>query len=204
MDSSREDRAATGEPCCQGGFALESGAGRAYRGRNRFGLRNACTSKKQPKACTDRTRTRHHQASGCSSRRRYASFLLCFASPLTCSSATSGTQEWLASITSAALPQTGVVRYAAALKQVGRNKLKQRISDLPDWASPPKPALKTVIMAATGATDIEWDPMEENGSIALDFEYEQPWMSRKNVKIYIGYKQCSTLPTTTHKRSLLD
>jgi hypothetical protein len=90
------------------------------------------------------------------------------------------------------------VRYAAALKPVGRDKLKRRISDLPDWASPPKEALKTAIMAATGATDIEWDPMEENGSIALDFEYEQPWMARKNVKIYLGYKQRSTLPSTTN------
>lgn len=112
-------------------------------------------------------------------------------------STTSGTQEWLVLLMRAALPQTGIVCYVAVLKQVGRDKLKQHISDLPDWASPPKPALKTVIMAATGATDIKWDPMEENGLIALNFEYKQPWMTQKNVKIKISYKQHSTLPSTT-------
>lgn len=52
-------------------------------------------------------------------------------------------------------------------------------------------------MAATGTTNIKWDPMEENCSIALDFEYKQLWMTHKNVKIYISYKQHSTLPSTT-------
>src|SRR3989344_8369598 len=98
----------------------------------------------------------------------------------------------------AALHQTGVVRYAVPLKLVGLDKLKQHISDLPDWACPPKPALETVIKAATGATNIKWDPMQENGSIALDFKHQQPWMSHTNIKIYISYKQRST-PSMTQK-----
>lgn len=63
-------------------------------------------------------------------------------------------------VTGAALHQTGVVHYAAPLKLVGSYKLKQCISDLPNWACPLKPALETVIKAATGTTNIEWDPMQ--------------------------------------------
>jgi hypothetical protein len=45
-------------------------------------------------------------------------------------------------------------------------------------------ALKTVIMAATGTTNIALE--ENNSTLCLNFEYEQQWMTCKNVKINIG------------------
>lgn len=54
--------------------------------------------------------------------------------------------------------------------------------------------METALTTAMGASDSEWDPMEANGSIVLEFDYEQPWMNKKNVKIHFGYKQQSTLP----------
>ena len=45
-----------------------------------------------------------------------------------------------------------------------------------------------------GTSNIEWDPREANGSIVLEFDYGQPWMNKKNVKIHFGYKQHCTLP----------
>jgi hypothetical protein len=80
--------------------------------------------------------------------------------------------------------------------------LKQRIADLPDWATPPKEPMNTVLTTATGASDIEWDPMEANGSIVLEFDYEQPWMTKKNVKIYFGYRQHSTFPLSSTSTSI--
>jgi hypothetical protein len=84
---------------------------------------------------------------------------------------------------------------------------KQQICDLPSWAAPPSEALQTTIIAATGVTDIEWDPMEENSSLALNFEHEQLWMVCKKRPFHFGCKQLSMLPSvlslyilhTTHK-----
>ncbi len=105
-----------------------------------------------------------------------------------------GKQEWLASINGAALPRSGVVRYAAAIRHNG-DRLKQRVCNLPDWAAPPNQFLQDAIKAATGASDIEWDPMDKQGpSIALDFESEQVWMAKAHVNVHIGYKTLSTAP----------
>jgi hypothetical protein len=80
---------------------------------------------------------------------------------------------------------------------VNGDKLHQQISNLPAWAVPPPAALEAVIRSTTGADNFKWDPME-NGMIALKFEHEQAWMACKNMKVYIAYKQCSTLPHNTH------
>ena len=79
-----------------------------------------------------------------------------------------GDHEWLASLNCTALPRVGVVHYLAALHLVHGDKLKQRISDLPDWATPPKKPMNTALTTAMGMSNIEWDPMEANGSIILE------------------------------------
>jgi hypothetical protein len=105
-----------------------------------------------------------------------------------------GKQEWLASMNSAALPWSGVVCYAAVICH-NRDRLKQRLCNLPDWAAPPNQFLQDVIKAATGACNIEWDPMDKEGpSIALDFESEQVWMAKARINIHIGYKTLSMAP----------
>jgi hypothetical protein len=65
-----------------------------------------------------------------------------------------GKQEWLASINGAVLPWSGVVRYAAAIHH-NRDKLKQSVCDLPDWAAPANQFLQQAIKAATSASNIE-------------------------------------------------
>ncbi|ELR10795.1 EF hand domain containing protein [Acanthamoeba castellanii str. Neff] len=79
------------------------------------------------------------------------------------------------------------MHHPADLKVVNRDKLHQRISNLPTWAVPPPAALEAVIRSVTGADNLEWDPMA-NGTIALKFDTEQVWMARQNIKIYITYR----------------
>ena len=105
-----------------------------------------------------------------------------------------GKQEWLASMNSAALPWSGVVRYAPLIHH-NRDKLKQHICNLPDWAAPPNQFLQEAIKAATSACNIKWDPMDKQGpSIALDFKSKQVWMAKAHVNVHIGYKTLSTAP----------
>jgi hypothetical protein len=77
-----------------------------------------------------------------------------------------GKQEWLASMNSAALPWSGVVRYAAAICHNG-DRLKQRLCNLLDWAAPLNQFLQDVIKAATGACDIEWTPWTRRVLLSL-------------------------------------
>ncbi len=105
-----------------------------------------------------------------------------------------GKQEWLASMNSAALPQSSVVCYAAVICHNG-DRLKQCLCNLLDWAAPLNQFLQDVIKAVTGACDIKWDPMDKEGpSIALDFKSKQVWMAKACVNVHIGYKTLSTAP----------
>jgi hypothetical protein len=67
------------------------------------------------------------------------------------------------------------------------DKLKQCITNLPNWATPLKEPMNTALTTTTGTSNIKWDPMEANGSIILEFNYKQPWMNKKNIKIYFSY-----------------
>jgi hypothetical protein len=109
-----------------------------------------------------------------------------------------GKQEWLASINGAALPQSGVVHYTAAIHHNG-DKLKQHIHNLPDWAAPPNQFLQQAIKAATSASNIKWDPMDKEGpSITLNFNSKQLWMAKPHPNVHISYKTISTTPPFSH------
>ncbi len=105
-----------------------------------------------------------------------------------------GKQEWLASMNSAALPWSGMVHYTAVICH-NRDRLKQHLCNLPDWAAPPNQFLQDVIKAVTSACNIEWDPMDKEGpSITLNFKSEQVWMAKAHVNVHISYKTLSTAP----------
>ena len=71
-----------------------------------------------------------------------------------------------------------MVCYAVVIHHNG-DKLKQCVCDLLDWAAPLNQFLQQAIKAATGASDIEWDPMDKEGpSITLDFDSKQLWMAK--------------------------
>ncbi len=73
---------------------------------------------------------------------------------------------------------SGMVHYATAIHH-NRDKLKQCIHNLLDWAAPLNQFLQQAIKAAPGASNIKWDPMDKEGpSITLDFDSKQLWMAK--------------------------
>lgn len=94
---------------------------------------------------------------------------------------------YTASLRSADVRGKGVVSYNTSLVR-GASKFEQYISDLPDWALPPEGGkeLWDLISDATGASDCEWDEIEQR--LVLKFEARMNFMSKKNPTLYIGYR----------------
>lgn len=98
--------------------------------------------------------------------------------------------EWFASVWAVAIPRRAV-RHGAPLRLVNGKKLTRQVTGLPDWAVPPPKSLQDAIIAATGASDIEWDPQGALGpSITLMFQETQPFMHcyHSKISLYLGYQ----------------
>ncbi|ELR21514.1 uncharacterized protein ACA1_079570 [Acanthamoeba castellanii str. Neff] len=78
-----------------------------------------------------------------------------------------------------------MVRYTAVIHH-NRDRLKQCLCNLLDWAAPPNQFLQDVIKAATGACNIKWDPMDRRS--------KQVWMAKAHINVHIHYKTLSMAP----------